>query len=137
MVISFFSDISPSFKGESIYLLIAFLTLDLGINTFERLSYTETIHYNDSSASAQLYYNVFFPACSLAYFLAFYGYFFDLLATGDIISPTHPATCCRGFTDFGYSTSCRDAPSYARATIGRPGFTCNTFSFYFGGFLPL
>ena len=63
------------------------------------------------------------------FFLAFYGYFFDLLAAGDIIPPTHPSTRCRGFSDFGFSTSCRDIPSLPHATIARPGFTCNTMPF--------
>ena len=36
-------------------------------------------------------------ACSLPYILAFYGYFFDLLAADDTIPPTHPTT------GFGFS----------------------------------
>lgn len=67
----------------------------------------------------------------MTYFLAFYGYFFDLLAAGDTIPPAHPTA------GFGFSTSCRDIPpSGSHATMDRPGFTRNAIPFYFGGFLP-
>jgi hypothetical protein len=62
------------------------------------------------------------------FIIAFYGYFFDLLAADDTIPPTHPTT------GFGFSKSYRDTPFFPHTTMDRSVYTCNTSPFYFGGF---
>ena len=128
VAIGFFSDIFPSLKGEFICLLIAFeLRFELSIKGPRILK-----RYLVMIALPVRVYITYLPlVCSLAYFvLAFYGYFFDLLADGDIIPPTHSTSRYRAF--------CRDILSVCpHTTIGRPGFTCNTILFHFSGFLPL
>lgn len=136
MATSLFSDVFPSFKGERIFLLI--LTWDLRKN-FGRSSHTETIPRNDIVAGTYLCYIPASYIFNWNYFLAFYGYFFDLLDAVDFIPTTHPTSQrhCRGSSGGSdFSTFSGDFSFCTHTIIGRLGFTCDAIHFYFSGFLP-